>query len=139
MRMPRPKRPRRTTVAAASVVLVVVVCLSVISFGLFIQLRLEPIDGRFGTPQRLPFPLWGRSYVPGNTSHWTKDQIQAAIVPGFKPVILEPTIGQIPLVDIFTKCPVYHFPGVNGNVFATAVWLHIGPDDYIIYSLEGGP
>ena len=53
----------------------------------------------------------------------------------------EPMIGRIPLVDLIMKCPEYSTPGAHGSVtvFATVIWLHVGPDEYVPYSLEGGP
>lgn len=139
MRRPRLSRPRRSTIAAAGVVLVFLLCVSGLAIGLFIQLELHPIDGRLGLPQRLDFPLCGRSYQLGNGDHGTKSKIDAGMARGYEPYILEPTVGQIPLVDLLTKCPLVPMIGGHGSVAHTVVWLQVGLDDYVAYELEGGP
>jgi hypothetical protein len=137
--MPKPGRPRRTTVAATAAVLIFVLCVSVLATGLFVQLELRPIDGRFGQPQALLFPLCGRSYLLGNGDHWTRTQIDEGMSPGYEPDILEPSFGQIPLLDLFRRCPEHPIPGGHGMATAVEVWLKVGPDDYVGYGLEGGP
>lgn len=139
MRRPRAGRPRRSTIAAAAVVLVFVLCVSGLAVGLFIQTELRPIDGRFGLPQQLDFPFCGRSYQLGNGSHMTKSQMDAEMTPGYQAYILEPSVGQIPLVDVFTKCPRVPMVGGHGSVAQTVGFLQVGPDDYAVYVLEGGP
>lgn len=138
MRVPRPRGPRRSTIAAAGMVLALVLCVSSLAIGLFIEFKLRPIDGRLGLPQRLDF-LCGRSYHLGNGDHITKSQIDSGMTPGYEPYILEPTLGQIPLVDVFTKCPTVPMVGGRGSVTYTLVWLQVGSDDYVTYALEGGP
>jgi hypothetical protein len=141
MRKPRVGRPRRSTVAAAAVVLVFLLCGTVVVTGFYIETQLQPTDGHLGTPLYLKFPLCGRSYMLAAGQTATKAQIDAAMPAGFEPFVLEPTIGRIPLFDLVLKCPEYSTPGAHGSVtvFATVIWLHVAPDEYVGYSLEGGP
>jgi len=46
--------------------------------------------------------------------------------------ILEPTIGNVPLLALLTTCPR------SDGVSPTGIWLHVGGDEYVSYSLEGG-
>ena len=55
-------------------------------------------------------------------------------MPDEEGVILEPTIGKIPLLGLLTTCPRY-----KGEFAPTGIWLQIGPDEYVAYTLEGGP
>jgi hypothetical protein len=66
------------------------------------------------------------------------EAIDTSISPGFgEPYILRPTIGDVPLLDLLRECPFYQLPG--GMVRSTVIWLQVGPNDYVSYSLEGGP
>lgn len=133
------RRPSGSTIARAGVLLIFALTVSVLAVGMFIQVELQPIDGRLGLPQRLDFPLCGCSYQLGNEEHWTKAEIGAQVAPGYEPYILEPTIGKIPLADVLTKCPLVPMVGGHGSVAPTVIWLQVGPDDYWTYALEGGP
>ena len=133
--LPRPKRLRRADIAAAGVVLLFLASICVVGAGIFIENELKPTDGRLGVPQYLFFPFCGRSYMLSDAPPYTTiTRIDADIAPGFKPFVLEPTIGQIPLVDLLTGCPMN-----QDGFYATGIWLHVGGDEYASYSLEGGP
>jgi len=106
----------------------------VIGTGIFIQNKLKPTDGRFGVPQYLVFPMCGRSYMLSPNAYSTMARADANISPGSGSFILEPTIGKIPLTDLFTRCPM-----TRDGFYYTVVWLQVGPDTYAEYVLEGGP
>lgn len=126
------RRPRREDVFAASVVLLLAVCLGAVAGVFYIATQFKSEGSLFGRPTRIP--ACGRSYLgPGRT--WSRAEIDAAIAPGFEPVVLEPTIGQIPLLQD-------GHPTQSGSPVgfcATVVFLHVGADRYVGYALEGGP
>jgi hypothetical protein len=133
MRLPRPRRPRRADVAAAGVVALFLACVCVIGLGLFIQHSLRPIGSPFGLPGQLSFPLCGRDYQLSTLDTMTKVQVEGGITSGYEPFVLEPTVGKIPLFDLF-RCPMN-----KDGFYDTVIWLHVGADEYQAYALEGGP
>jgi hypothetical protein len=114
---------------ASIVVLLLIVCVSVVGLGFFIQHELQPSDGRFGLPQYLAFPFCGADY---HLSLGGKAPKPSA---GDGSFVLEPTIGQVPLVEVLTRCPRWGAAGFR----YTVIYLHDGPDSYAVYELEGGP
>jgi hypothetical protein len=127
--LPGPRRPRRSDIAAGAVVLLLVLSICVVGTGLFIENKLQPSDGRFGLPRMLTFPLCGASYHLSVGGQAPKPSA------GDGSFIVEPTIGQIPLVELFTRCPRWGAAGFR----YTVIYLHDGPDSYSVYELEGGP
>jgi hypothetical protein len=128
---PRSRRPRRSDVAATMAVVVLVASIVVMGAGFFIVHDLRPTDGPFGLPGRLAFPLCGRSYLLSNLPEQT---LQGPAAPAARGAfVVEPTIGKVPLFSLLT-CP----KGPDGFYF-TVIWLHVGPDTYASYALEGGP
>jgi hypothetical protein len=124
--LPRPRRPRGKDIAAGAVVLLFVISILVVGTGFFIAHELQPTDGRFGVPQYLVFPLCGRDYHISNLPEVNAPAVDGAFV-------VEPTIGSIPLLSLLT-CP----KNSNGLTY-TVIWLHVGPDEFASYALEGGP
>ena len=133
LRIRRPGRPRRGDMLAGAVVLFVAFCVLVTATTFFIEHELRPTGSFFGVPGRLDFPLCGRSYLLGQGDDWTMARIGGPTTPGYGPPILEPTIGKIPLLGLFS-CPM-----TRDGFYYTVIWLHVGPDDYKAYALEGGP
>jgi hypothetical protein len=129
--LPRPRRPKRQNVAAAIVVLLLAASIAVMGTGFFIEHDLRPTDGAFGLPGRLAFPLCGRSYLLSNLPDQTFRG--AAAWAAAKPFVVEPTIGKVPLFSLLT-CPMS-----PDGFYYTVIWLHVGPDTYASYALEGGP
>lgn len=127
----RPSRPKRHNVAAAAAVLLLVTSIAVIWTGFFIEHDLRPTDGAFGQPGRLTFPLCGRSYLLSNLPEQTFQG--AAAGAGSKPFVVEPNLGKVPLLSLLT-CPKS-----PDGFYYTVIWLHVGPDTYASYALEGGP
>jgi hypothetical protein len=97
-----------------------------------IQRSFEPQGGLFGTPTRIP--ICGRSYV-GPAATVSMGQIVATITPGFSPVVVEPSVGQLPLFAPFQG----QHCATGPDTVTTLVFLHVGPDAYAEYDLEGGP
>ena len=128
---PRSRRPKRSDVAATIAVLLVVASIVVMGTGFFIEHELRPTDGAFGLPGRLDFPLCGRSYLLSNLPEQTF-QGGSAGAAGM-PFVVEPTVGKVPLLSLLT-CPKS-----PDGFYYTVIWLHVGPDTYASYSLEGGP
>jgi hypothetical protein len=116
------------------VVLLFVCSAVLIAVGTFVAHDLRPTGSMFGIPGRLSFPLCGRSYLLSNSGEWSKADVEKSLMPDETGVILEPTVGQIPLLGLLTTCPRY-----KGEFTPTGIWLHIGTDEYLAYSLEGGP
>ncbi len=57
------------------------------------------------------------------------------MTPGYAPVILEPSLGEVPLLALFEPHPI-----PSGMATCdVAIFLHTGPDAYVGYALEGGP
>jgi hypothetical protein len=114
----------------AIVVAGVVFCGSVIE----IEHVFQPEGSLFGRPMRIP--SCGRSYGTGPdvTTLYTWAQIEAVAAPGFAPVVVEPVIGQIPLFAPFTS---QQHPAA-AQVCDTVIYLHVGPDAYAAYGLQGG-
>ncbi len=102
---------------------------------LAMALTFEPQGSLLGLPTRIP--TCGRDYRtdPTSAAVWTRAQIEMQITPGSTPVILEPTLGQIPLSAPFAGGQT------SGGVETcpTLVYLHIGPDAYRSYAAFGGP
>jgi hypothetical protein len=121
----RPRRPKRSDIAAGAVVLAFALAVCVVATGLFIQISLKPTDGRFGVPQYLAFPFCGHGYTLVDSTEMKSD-----VQPGF---VVEPTVGKIPLLSLLT-CP----KEADGS-YAGHVWLHVGQDKYVEYLLNGYP
>jgi hypothetical protein len=128
--LPRRRRPRRADIAATAVVVLFVCSIVVIAVGTFVAHDLRPTGSMFGIPGRLSFPLCGRSYLLSNLP---SIPIDSPIPSDARTTILEPTIGDVPLLALLTTCP--RFDGLS----PTVIWLHVGGDEYAVYSLEGGP
>jgi hypothetical protein len=132
--LPRRRRPKRADVAAAVVIVLFVCSVVVVAVGTFVAHDLRPTGSMFGIPGRLSFPLCGRSYLLSNTPDWSTADVLAAVSPDEQGSILEPTIGKVPLLALLTTCPRYQV-----QYATTVIFLHVGPDQYAVYSLEGGP
>lgn len=129
----RLRRPRREDVFAGIVVLIAVVCVIALGSIFLIEKEFQPRDGLFGIPTRIP--ACGRTYDVGR--QFTRAQIYAGINPGSEPIVFEPLIGLIPLTAPFEGHQVRLASGEM--VCDTVVFLHVGPDGYVGYGLEGGP
>jgi hypothetical protein len=128
--LPRRRRPKRADIAATLVVVLFICSIIVIAVGTFIAHDLRPTGSMFGLPGRLSFPLCGRSYLLSNSS---SVHLDGAASSDPRTTILEPTIGNVPLLALLTTCPRYD------GFSPTVIWLHVGGDEYVSYSLEGGP
>lgn len=122
--IPRPRRPKRSDIAAGAVVLAAILLVSVVGTALFIQISLKPTDGHFGAPEYLVFPFCGHSYTIVSATEET-----SASAPGF---VIEPTVGDVPVFSLLT-CPTV------GASAADSVYLHVGPDKYVEYLRNGYP
>ena len=129
--LPRPRRPKAKDLVAATAVLLVVASIAVMGTGFFIEHDLRPTDGAFGLPGRLAFPLCGRSYLLSNLPEQTFEG-GSALAAG-RPFVVEPNVGKVPLWSLLT-CPKN-----PDGFYYTVIWLHVGPDTYAAYALEGGP
>jgi hypothetical protein len=126
------RRPSRQDVFAAGMVVLVVVSLSALAGVFYIETQFRPEGSLFGRPTRIP--ACGRSYL-GPGRGWTRAEMEAAITPGYEPVVLEPTIGEVPLIPW-----VDHRRFGSGLVTCdTVIFLHVRPDFYVGYAIEGGP
>jgi len=113
------------------------VCLAaglVVAAALWIIIRFEPDGGLLGRPSLIT-ACGGRHYRPDGGVTWTRAQVDGSIAPELTPTIFEPVIGQIPLGALFSGSR--DFNGVQ--VCDTVVFLHVGPDAYEPYALQGGP
>ena len=132
--MPRVRRVRREDVLAGTVVAIVII--GVLGLAAFVQIErdFQPEGGALGLPTHIR--TCGRSYIgPGQT--YSLARIEATTVPGSSPVVLEPILGQIPISAYFDR---HHVRIDSGELTcATLVFLHVGPDAYLSYGLEGGP
>ncbi|MFI5100435.1 MAG: hypothetical protein ACHQE5_07965 [Actinomycetes bacterium] len=84
--------------------------------------------------------LCNRTFDRSGSGTWTRAEVDllAKTVAGpAGPVILEPTVGRIPLIR--PNLPPMIMPGGFAVVCAMEVWLHVGPDAYAMYTLVGGP
>lgn len=127
------RAPSREDLRAAGIAAVAVLVLAALVAVALIERNFEPRGG-FGRPQRIP--ACGRSYRGGEAT-FTLAQIRAAINPGGSPVIFEPVVGELPLTAPFEDHRVRLASGET--VCDTVVYLHVGPDAYAGYDLEGGP
>lgn len=125
---------QREDLALAAVLAVVVVGVGLLGSVILIQKEFDPRGGLFGIPHRIP--TCGRSYVGGDGTT-SLEQIEATITPGYSPVLLEPVLGMLPLWAPFETKRVRLDTGEE--VCDTVVFLHVGPDAYASYGLEGGP
>jgi hypothetical protein len=124
-------RPRRQDRFAASLVAVFVTTVIVLSGLLYIEIQFRPEGSLFGRPSRIP--ACNRSYLgPGRGV--TRAEIEAGLKPGFEPTVLEPTIGEVPLAPWVDQRSIE-----AGQVCDTVIYLHLRPDLYVPYGLEGGP
>lgn len=128
------RTPSREDLRLITVVAFVALGTAVLAGYVTIERDFEPQNGPFGVPARIV--TCGRSYIGG---HHTSSlaQIQAAIAPGYSPVVFEPVLGMLPLTAPFECHPIRLASGET--VADTLVYLHIGPDTYAAYALEGGP
>ncbi len=129
-----PGRPRREDVLATAVVAIAIGGAVTLGSFVLVERAFEPQDGPFGIPHRIP--TCGRSYLGGQGSI-SIEQIQSTITPGASPVVFEPVLGMLPLWAPFDASRVRLDTG--GEVCTTVVFLHVGPDAYAAYGLEGGP
>jgi len=114
-----------------SLVLLLVVSLLALAGVVYIETQFRPEGSLFGRPTRIP--ACGRSYLgPGRA--WTRAAMEASITPGFEPTVLEPTIGDLPLIPWVDQRRIE-----AGLVCDTVIYLHVRPDLYVSYALEGGP
>ena len=90
-----------------------------------IESQFEPQGSLFGLPSLIR--TCGRDYRgPGMV--FTRAEMDAAITAGFEPVVLEPTIGSIPLGAPFRRAR---------DPCDAVVFLQTGPDEFVGYSLLG--
>ena len=129
------RRPRREDVLAAVIVLVTLACLGVLAAFLFVETQFHPSESAFGIPTTIP--LCGRwfSRAPDSTQVLTRAEIEIGAIPGHAPVVLEPTLGQIPLLALVEPHPI----PVGMSTCDVVIYIHVGPDAYVGYALEGGP
>lgn len=129
------RRVRREDLLAGLLLTVFVVSVALLISIVMIAHWFEPQGSLFGRPTR----IWtcGRSYRtdPGPQQIWTRSRIDAGIAPGYEPVIFEPVVGQIPLFAPLAGRRDFH----GFQVCDTLVFLHVGPDAYLVFALEGGP
>jgi hypothetical protein len=126
---------RRQNILAAGVLLVALLCVAVLAGFILVETQFRPAGSAFGLPTRIP--LCGRTFSRSADDGrvFTRAEIDAGMSPGYSPVILEPSIGEVPLLALFEPHP-------NPSGMATCdvlIFLHAGPDAYIGYALEGGP
>ena len=126
---------RQQNILAAGVVLVALLCLVLLAGFIVVETQFRPIGSAFGLPTRIP--LCGRAFSRSadTTRVFTTAEIEAGMTPGYAPVTLEPSIGEVPLLALFEPHP-------NPSGMATCdvlIFLHTGPDAYVGYALEGGP
>ena len=132
---PTGRRVRREDVLAAVIVLVTLACLGVLAGFFFVETQFHPVGGAFGIPTTIP--LCGRwfSRAADSTQVLTRAEIEIGSTPGHAPVVLEPSLGQIPLVALVQPHPV----PAGMSTCDVVIYLHVGPDAYVGYALEGGP
>lgn len=127
-------RPRWRWIASASLVLAVI---GAAGGWLWIRHEFDPTGSPFGTPRTIP--LCGRSFSHSEQDSriWTLAEVrafeQAADVAPHDPLILEPTIGNLPILrpDVAWRPPA--------ATCEMGIWLHVGTDAYVAYTLQGGP
>ena len=123
----RSLRPRREDLVAASLVLLLFAGVVMIGGLFLIETQFRPEGSAFGLPTRIP--TCGRSFIrdAADVRVFTRAEIEAQMTPGYSPTVLEPAIGEIPLLAPFEPhCDVL-------------IFLHVGPDAYVGYELQGGP
>jgi len=126
---------RRQNILAAVVLLVALLCVAVLAGFIVVETQFRPAGSAFGLPTRIP--LCGRAFSRSadDARVFTRAEIDAGMSPGYSPVILEPSIGEVPLLALLEPRP-------NPSGMATCdvlIFLHTGPDAYVGYALEGGP
>ena len=123
---------RRRTVTAAALACVTLVCVAILGGFVFLETQLDPVGGAFGIPTRIP--LCGRQFEasPDAAGRYSLAEIEAAIAPG-RPIVLEPTIGQLPVLGLFESHPTPH----GMAACDTVIFPHVGPDSYVPYALAG--
>ena len=125
------RRPSRKDLFAASLVVVFVASLVALAGMFYIEIQFRPEHSLFGRPTRIP--ACNRSYLgPGRGE--TRAEMEADIPPGFEPTVLEPTVGEVPLVPWVDQRRIE-----AGLVCDTVIYLHVRSDLYLTYALEGGP
>ena len=124
--------PRGEDVLTGGLLAVFFAGLIVLGSYALIERSFEPEGGGFGMPTRIP--TCGRSYV-GPQATLSMEQIEATITRGFSPVVVEPTLGQLPLFAPFQG----QHCATGPDTVATLVFLHVASDAYAEYDLEGGP
>lgn len=126
-------RPTREDVHLALLVLIVAVGAVITIGGVLVARTFEPQDGLIGRPTRLS--ACGRNYDGDRENRtWTRVQVDESMSPGATPVIFEPVIGLLPLFAPLSG--THDFNGVQ--LCDTVVFVHVGPDAYAPYALEGG-
>ena len=126
---------RRQNILAAGVLLVALLCVAALAGFVVVETQFRPTGSALGLPARIP--LCGRTFSrpADDTRVFTRAEIDAGMAPGYSPVILEPSIGEVPLLALLESHP-------NPSGMATCdvlIFLHTGPDAYVGYALEGGP
>ena len=127
------RRPAPEDVRLGLLVAVIVAGVIALVGGLLIVHWYEPQDGLFGRPARLA--ACGRDYVRERDTTLTLVQVNEGVPAGMSATIFEPVIGQLPLGALFSG--PRDFNGVQ--VCDTVVFLHLGPDVYAPFELQGGP
>ncbi len=128
--MTRPRRFRGENLLAGTTVGIVILGVAgVAAFGQ-IERDFQPVGGPFGLPTHIR--TCGRSYIgPGQT-------YSSPVADGSSsPVAFEPVLGQLPLFAYFDSHRVRLASGEM--VCQSLVFLHLGPQAYVSYGLEGGP
>ena len=131
--MPPRRRPSREDVRLGLLISFVVSC-AVVGLGAFLVGRwFEPEGWLFGPPTHIA--ACGRDYMRGTGGTWTRAQVDESLAPGLTPTVFEPVIGEIPLF-----APLSGTRDFNGfQVCDTVVFLHVGPDAYEAFAMQGGP
>lgn len=125
-------RPVGSNLLPAGVVALFLVSLVIVGVVAIIETQYRPQGSLLGRPTRIP--ACGRSYLgPGRT--FTRAEVDADITPGYRPAILEPVIGEVPLGGTVSKLTLES----GDQVCDTLIFLQVGPDAFASYALEGGP
>ena len=131
--LPRQRRPSPEDLRLGLLIALVSVC-AVIAIGAFLVSRwYEPAGSLFGWPTHIP--ACGHDYARDTDQTWTLAQVDDSLTPGLAPTIFEPVIGEIPLLSVLSG--TRDFNGVQ--TCDTVVFLHVGPDAYAVFAMQGGP
>jgi hypothetical protein len=133
---PRTRRRLRWRWVVPAVVLFAV--LGTAGGWLWIRHEFDPIDPPFGIPRTIPLCSRTFWHSDQDTRLWTLAEARAFEQTAnggtpVEPIVLEPTIGDLP---IFRPTYPWRPPAATCEM---GIWLHVGPDAYVAYTLEGGP